>query len=44
MAWCSAVLGKYRNLSNFESYFAPFDYQMASLRVSRNLPTRHYSC
>ncbi|CAN9222534.1 unnamed protein product [Alternaria alternata] len=27
-----AVLGKYRNLSNFESYFAPFDYQMASLR------------
>ena len=44
MAGRSAVLGKYRNLSNFDSYFAPFDYQMASLRVSRNLPTRHYSC
>ncbi|CAN9116231.1 unnamed protein product [Alternaria alternata] len=27
-----AVLGKYRNLSNFENYFAPFDYQIASLR------------
>ncbi|KAL1798194.1 hypothetical protein ACET3X_002231 [Alternaria dauci] len=27
-----AVLGKYRNLSNFENYFVPFDYQVASLR------------
>ncbi|KAG9194358.1 hypothetical protein G6011_04393 [Alternaria panax] len=27
-----AVLGKYRNLSNFGSYFVPFDYQIASLR------------
>jgi len=44
MAWHSAVLGKYRNLSNFENYFTPFDYQIASLRVSCNLLIRHYPC
>jgi hypothetical protein len=40
VALLRAVLGKYRNLSDFHDYFAPFDYQVASMRVRHNPSNR----